>query len=116
MLFAFNMTNWRLFCKEPSIIKNTFKKAFYVDEEYIEVPNEIITKIEDKKFTTTSIYELKDSTRDLGVDLRKFFTQDPEGYSPECHVSFSTKLNDKETKLDYTTRMTLGSTGPVSFK
>ena len=64
----------------------------------------------------SSIYELKDSTRDLGVDLRKFFSQDPEGYSPECHVSFSTKLNDKETKLDYTTRMTLGSTGPVSFK
>ena len=80
--------------------------------------NGINTTLEFKnvKNNGSSIYELKDSTRDLGVDLRKFFTQDPEGYSPECHVSFSTKLNDKETKLDYTTRMTLGSTGPVSFK
>lgn len=80
--------------------------------------NGINTTLEFKnvKNNGSSIYELKDSTRDLGVDLRKFFTQDPEGYSPECYVSFSTKLNDKETKLDYTTRMTLGSTGPVSFK
>ena len=80
--------------------------------------NGINTTLEFKnvKNNGSSIYELKDSTRDLGVDLRKFFTQDPEGYSPECHVSFSTKLNDKETKLNYTTRMTLGSTGPVSFK
>ena len=80
--------------------------------------NGINTTLEFKnvKNNGSSVYELKDSTRDLGVDLRKFFTQDPEGYSPECHVSFSTKLNDKETKLDYTTRMTLGSTGPVSFK
>lgn len=80
--------------------------------------NGINTTLEFKnvKNNGSSIYELKDSTRDLGVDLRKFFTQDPEEYSPECHVSFSTKLNDKETKLDYTTRMTLGSTGPVSFK
>lgn len=80
--------------------------------------NGINTTLEFKnvKNNGSSIYELKDSTRDLGVDLRKFFTNDPEGYSPECHVSFSTKLNDKETKLDYTTRMTLGSTGPVSFK
>lgn len=80
--------------------------------------NGINTTLEFKnvKNNGSSIYELKDSTRDLGVDLCKFFTQDPEGYSPECHVSFSTKLNNKETKLDYTTRMTLGSTGPVSFK
>ena len=80
--------------------------------------NGINTTLEFKnvKNNGSSIYELKDSTRDLGVDLRKFFTQDPEGYSPECHVSFSTKLNDKETKLDYTTRMTLGSTGPVPLK
>jgi hypothetical protein len=80
--------------------------------------NGINTTLEFKnvKNNGSSIYELKDSTRDLGVDLCKFFTNDPEGYSPECHVSFSTKLNDKETKLDYTTRMTLGSTGPVSLK
>lgn len=80
--------------------------------------NEINTTLEFKnvKNNGSSIYELKESTRDLGVDLRSFFTKDPDGYKPECQISFSTKFNGKETKLDYTTKMTLGSTGPVSFK
>ncbi len=74
--------------------------------------NGINTTLEFKniKNNGSGLYELKDSTRDLGVDLCKFFKNDPEDYTPECYVSFNTKLNNKDVKIDYATVMILGST------
>jgi hypothetical protein len=62
------------------------------------------------KKDSSTIFEFKNSERDLGIDLRNFYTQNKEGYRARCIVEFYVMINGVDTKVSHTTTLFLGST------
>lgn len=55
------------------------------------------------------IHELKDSTRDLGIDLRKLYTEE-ENYEAECTIKFTAKIEGKDMDISLSTTLAKGAT------
>lgn len=55
------------------------------------------------------IHELKNSHRDLGVDLRKLYLEG-ENYKAQCTIKFTAKIEGKNVEISLSTDLILGST------
>ena len=55
------------------------------------------------------IHELKDSTRDLGSDLRKLYTEE-DGYEAQCIIKFTAKIEGKDMDISLSTTLAKGAT------
>ena len=53
------------------------------------------------------IHELKESTRDLGVDLRKLYTED-DSYEAQCTIKFTAKIEGKDMEISLSTNLAEG--------
>jgi hypothetical protein len=56
-----------------------------------------------------TIHEFKDSTRDLGVDLRKLYTE-VDGYKAQCTIKFTAKIEGKDMEISLSTNLEKGAT------
>ena len=56
-----------------------------------------------------TIYELKDSTRDLGISLKNLYTEN-EDYKAQCTIKFTAKIEGKDMDISLSTNLAKGST------
>jgi hypothetical protein len=52
---------------------------------------------------SSSTFELKDSLRDIGVQLNKIFEEDPNYDKCQCTIKFIATIDEQETEVTHST-------------